>query len=91
MWIFAGVRNPALGDGGVPHVVTKVTLEGPTKISGPAAPAEATPLKGMPGRLGIGNPIDISKLEPGDYTLRVVFTDLVARRSFQREAAVHIR
>lgn len=90
MWIFAEVRNPAIGEDGVPHVVTKVTLEGPSKISGPAAPAETTPLKGMPGRFGIGNPIDISRLAPGDYTLRVVFTDLVAKRSFARETQIHI-
>ena len=59
--------------------------------SSPPTPAEATPLKGMTGHYGIGNPIDIKKLAPGDYTVRVVFTDLVSKQSFTREAAIHVR
>jgi hypothetical protein len=91
LWIFAELRNPAVADDGTPHISTKVTLDGPTNMSGPPTPAVATPLKGMSGHYGVGNPIDISKLKVGDYTLRVVITDLVARQSFRRETAIHIR
>ena len=91
VWIFAELRNPSIADDGTPHISTKTTLDGPTHISGPPTPAVATPLKGMAGHYGVGNPIDIAKLQPGDYTLRVVITDLVAKRSFPREAVLHIR
>jgi len=90
VWLFAELRNPALAPDGTPHISTKVTVDGASNISGPPVPAEATPLKGMPGRYGVGNSIDISKLPAGDYTLQVVFTDLVARQSFRRLAAIHI-
>jgi hypothetical protein len=90
VWLFAELRNPSLAPDGTPHISTKVTLEGAANISGPPVPAEATPLKGMPGRYGVGNPIDISRLPAGDYTLHVVFTDLVAKQSFQRQASIHI-
>lgn len=90
VWIFAELRNPSLAPDGTPHISTRLTIV-PSNISSPPTPAEATPLKGMAGHYGIGNPIDVAKLAPGDYTVRVVFTDLIARQSFTREAAIHIR
>lgn len=89
VWIFAELRNPGLGSDGVPHIVTKLSI--PPSVSTPPTPAEATTLKGMPGHFGIGNSIDISKLAPGDYTVRVTFTDLVSKQSFTREAGLHVR
>ncbi len=91
VWIFAELRNPKMAEDGTPHIATKTTLDGPTRISGPPTPAVATPLKGMAGHYGVGNPIDVSKLKPGDYTLRVVITDMVTQQSFRRETAIHIR
>lgn len=91
MWVFAELRNPSIADDGTPHITTKTTLEGPTAISGPPVPAIATPLKGAPGHYGLGNPIDISKLAAGDYKLRVVITDLIAKQAYRRETALHIR
>ena len=91
VWVFAELRNPSIAEDGTPHVTTKTTLEGPTPISGPPVPAIATPLKGMPGHYGLGNPIDVSKLAAGDYKLRVVITDLIAKQTYRREATLHIR
>jgi hypothetical protein len=90
VWLFAELRNPSLAPDGTPHISTKLSIV-PSNISSPPTPAEATPLKGMAGHYGIGNPIDIKKLAPGDYTVRVVFTDLVSKQSFTREAAIHVR
>ena len=90
VWLFAELRNPSLAPDGTPHISTKLSIV-PSNISSPPTPAEATPLKGMTGHYGIGNPIDIKKLAPGDYTVRVVFTDLVSKQSFTREAAIHVR
>ena len=90
LWLFAELRNPAVDASGAPHFTTKLTIT-PSNIGGPPMPAEATPLKGMAGHYGIGNTIDIAKLKPGDYTVRVVFTDLLSKQAFTREAAIHIR
>ncbi len=90
LWLFAEVRNPSLAPDGAPHIVTKLSIA-PSNISSPPTPAEATALKGMPGHYGIGNSIDIARLAPGDYTVRVVFTDLISKQSFTREAAIHVR
>ena len=90
VWLFAELRNPTLDASGVPHFTTKLTIT-PSNIGGPPMPAEATPLKGMAGHYGIGNTIDIARLKPGDYTVRVVFTDLLSKQAFTREAAIHIR
>jgi hypothetical protein len=90
VWLFVELRNPSLAPDGTPHISTKLSIV-PSNVSGPPTPAEATPLKGMAGHYGIGNPIAINRLAPGDYTVRVVFTDLVSKRSFTREAAIHVR
>jgi hypothetical protein len=91
VWVFAELRNPALADDGTPHIAAKTTLEGPTPVSGPPVPAVATPLKGNAGHYGIGNPIDVSKLAAGDYKLRVVISDLIAKQVYRRETTLHIR
>jgi hypothetical protein len=91
VWIFAELRNPSLAEDGTPHIATKMTLEGPTPLSGPPLSAVATPLKGVPGHYGLGNAIDVSKLAAGDYKLRVVITDLIAKQAYRRETTLHIR
>ncbi|HEX9500855.1 MAG TPA: hypothetical protein VGA10_04305 [Thermoanaerobaculia bacterium] len=63
----------------------------PTPLSGPPLSAVATPLKGVPGHYGLGNAIDVSKLAAGDYKLRVVITDLIAKQAYRRETTLHIR
>jgi hypothetical protein len=91
VWLFTEVRNPSVGADGVPHVTTKVEIDGSAKsIPGTAAAAEATPLKGMPGHFGIGSTIDLTSLPPGDYNVRLTVTDTIAKQLYKREAAIHI-
>jgi len=90
VWLFAELRNPSLGSDGVPHVITKVDVDGPSKIAGKPTPAEATPLRGVPGHYGIGNTVDVTPLKPGEYRVRVTITDTVAKQAFQRETTVRV-
>jgi len=92
VWLFTELRNPALGGDGVPHLTTKVEVEGASKsIPGIAAPAEATALKGVPGHYGIGNTIDVTSLPVGDYKVRLTVTDTVTKQTYKRETEIHIR
>jgi hypothetical protein len=90
VWIFAELRNPKLGGDGAPHINTKVEIEGPKRIPGMLAPADATPLKGVAGHYGIGSTIDVSHLTPGEYLVKVTVIDTIAKQSFKREAALRI-
>jgi hypothetical protein len=92
LWLFTELRNPALGSDGTPHVTTKVEVESASrKVPGIALPAEATALKGVPGHYGIGNTIDITSLPPDDYKVRLTVIDTIAKQTYVREAAVHLR
>ena len=76
MWLFTELRNPAVGADGMPHVTTRVEIEGSAKsIPGTPVAAEATPLKGMRGHFGIGSTIDVTPLPPGDYNVRLTVTN----------------
>ena len=90
VWLFTELRNPKLGDDGAPHVATKVEVDGPRKLPGRVLPADASPLKGVPGHYGIGNTVDVSQLVPGEYTLHVTVIDTVAKQSFKRDATLRI-
>ncbi len=91
VWLFTELRNPSLGADGLPHVKTKVEIEGTVKsIPGTPVDAEATPLKGVPGHYGIGSTIDVRSLPPGDYTVRLILTDTTAKQSYQRSTVIHI-
>jgi hypothetical protein len=90
VWLFTELRNPKLGPDGAPHVVTKVEVDGPTKLPGKILQADASPLKGVAGHYGIGNTVDLSQLTPGDYQLRVTVTDTIAKQSFKRETTLKI-
>jgi len=90
VWLFTELRNPSLGSDGAPHVTTKVEIEGAKSIAGVAMPAEATPLKGVPGHYGIGSTIDVTPLPAGDYNVRLTVTDTVAKVAYKRETMIHI-
>lgn len=91
VWLFTELRNPTLGADGVPHVETKVEIDGSAKsIPGAPVAAEATPLKGVPGHYGIGSTIDLASLPPGDYNVRLTVTDAIAKQSYKRETMIHI-
>jgi hypothetical protein len=92
VWLFTELRNPSLGSDSAPHVTTKVEIEGAAKsIAGVSMPAEATPLKGVPGHYGIGSTIDVTPLPAGDYKVKLTVTDTVAKVAYKREAMIHIR
>jgi hypothetical protein len=91
VWLFTELRNPTLGGDGVPHVTTKVEIEGSAKsIPGTPVTAEATRLKGVPGHYGIGSTIDVTPLPPGDYNVRLTVTDTIAKQAYKRETTIHI-
>jgi hypothetical protein len=90
VWLFAELRNPKLGGDGAPHINTKVEIDGPKRVAGMFAPADATPLKGVAGHYGIGSTIDVSRLAPGEYVVKVTVMDTIAKQSFRREAALRI-
>ena len=86
IWVFLELRSAA-----APSITTKLDIEGSaTKVSGLPTPAEATPLKGVAGHYGVGNTIDVSRLKPGEYRVRVTVTDVAAKTSVTREAALRI-
>ena len=86
LWIFYEAQNPAL-DGEVPKLTTSVQLE-PASADGKArrygiVPADPIPLKGVPGHFGVGTTVDISRLAPGEYLLRVGVADAVAMATYE--------
>jgi len=86
VWLFLEMRSAA-----APQLTTKLDIEGgPTKFKGAPTPAEATPLKGVPGHYGVGNTVDLSALKPGDYRVRVTLVDAVGKTSVTREASLRI-
>ena len=91
LWVFSELRNPTLDGAQAPQVTTKVELEGEGKrLRGAAQPAEALPLKGVPGHFGVGQTIDVSTLKPGEYKLRYTVTDVLAKQSWTREETLRI-
>lgn len=91
VWLFTELRNPALSAAQSPRITTKVELEGEgKKVRGTPQPAEALPLKGVPGHFGIGQTIDVSSLKPGQYTVRYTVTDAVSQQSWTREETLRI-
>lgn len=90
VWLFTELRNPQLGSDGAPHISTKVEIDGAKRVPGMFAPAEASALKGVAGHYGIGSTIDVSRLTPGDYVVKVTVMDTVAKQSWKRESALKI-
>ena len=70
-----------------PRLTTRVDIG---DIRGTPVAAEALPLKGVPGHFGVGNTIDVSRLKPGDYRVRVTVTDAASNISLTREANLRI-
>ena len=90
VWVFTELRNPALGPDGAPQVTTKTELDGPKRVPGYPTDAQATPLRGVAGHYGIGNTVDLKRLPPGSYKLRVTVTDTIAKQSFTRETTLTV-
>lgn len=85
LWIFYEAQNPAVDGAGAPKLVTKVQLEaGEGKVyRGLVGTAEALPLKGTPGRFGVGTVVDLTRVPPGQYLVRVAVSDALAAAEYE--------
>jgi len=83
VWVFLELRSDT-----PPRLTSRVDIEG--IVNGTPGPAEALPLKGVPGHFGVGNTIDVSRLKPGDYKIRVTLTDAATNKSLTRDASLRI-
>ena len=84
LWIFFEAQNPGVDAAGAPNLTTSVTLEGNgTTKRGLAADAQAVALKGVPGHFGVGTTVDVSRLKPGEYLLRVSVNDVIAQQQYE--------
>jgi hypothetical protein len=84
VWIFFEAQNPGVDANGTPNLATTVTLEGNgTTKKGLAGDAKAVPLKGVPGHYGVGATVDVSRLKPGEYTVRVSVADAIAQQQYE--------
>jgi hypothetical protein len=83
VWVFLELRSET-----PPRLTSRVDIEG--VLNGTPGPAEALPLKGVPGHFGVGNTIDVSRLKPGDYRIRVTLTDAATNKSLTRDASLRI-
>lgn len=84
LWVFYEAQNPGVDEAGAPKLTTKVQLEageggqGAKILRGIAADAEPLPLKGTPGRFGVGTVVNLSRVAPGPYLVRVQVKDAIA-------------
>jgi hypothetical protein len=90
LWVFTVFRGPALGTDGLPRLTMKTEMIGSSRsFPGMTVSAEVTHLSGA--QYGLGSTIDMSSLPPDDYKVRLTVIDTIAKQTFVREAAVHIR
>ena len=82
VWVFLEMRSAT-----PPQLTATVDIG---DVHGTPTPAEALPLKGVPGHFGVGNTIDVSRLKPGDYRVRVTLTDAASNKSLTREASLRL-
>jgi hypothetical protein len=84
VWIFFEARNPGVDAAGAPKLTTSITIEGNGKVrKGLAGDAQPMALKGVKGHFGVGTTVDVSKLTPGEYLLRVSVEDAVAQQHYE--------
>lgn len=91
MWLFAEIRNPATADDGKPRLVIQVAIEeGGKTVATTKMAADASPLKGVAGHFGLGTTVDLTALRPGNYAVRMIVTDQIAHRSFERSETIFV-
>jgi hypothetical protein len=84
LWIFFEAQNPQLDASGAPKLTAKVTLETEGKsMRGQIGTIEPMALKGVTGHFGVGTTVDVSRVPPGDYLLRVAVTDALANAQYE--------
>ncbi len=83
VWIFFEAQNPGVDAAGAPKLTTTVSVEGNGKVrKGLAGDAQPIALKGAAGHFGIGTTVDVSRLTPGEYLLRVSVEDAIAQQRY---------
>jgi hypothetical protein len=83
VWIFFEAQNPGVDAAGAPKLTTTVSVEGNGKVrKGLAGDAQPIALKGVSGHFGIGTTVDVSRLTPGEYLLRVSVEDAIAQQRY---------
>jgi hypothetical protein len=76
-WLFVVVRTPGIGAGATPQLAAELVLqsrlEGASARRYPVAAPTPAPLRGFEGQWGLGIPLPVDGLQPGEYdaTLRV--------------------
>jgi hypothetical protein len=90
LWVFTVFRAPSLGTDGLPRLTMKTEMIGTSRsFPGMTVPAEVTHLSGT--QYGLGSTINMSSLPPDDYKVRLSVIDTIAKQTYVRETAVHIR
>lgn len=97
LWYFFELRNPGIDPASnAPKVAVKLSVTGKTAQGGDVsmtAPAEETPaqeLKGVPGHWGIGQAMPLETFKPGDYTMAVKVTDMIAKKTYELKGQFRI-
>lgn len=84
LWIFFEAQNPQVDASGAPKLTANVTLESEGKsLRGLTGAIEPIALKGVQGHFGVGTTVDVSRVPPGDYLLRVAVTDTLANERYE--------
>jgi hypothetical protein len=94
MWVFFESQNPALANDGAPRFTARVEAvsltPGTERLLRSNALTTALPLKGVPGHFGVGTTLDISRLTPGDWKLRVSVADTLASENYELLETIHV-
>jgi hypothetical protein len=87
IWVFVESQNPKLGDDGAPRFTAKVEAlsaePGLERTLRTDALTTALPLRGVPNHYGVGTTLDISRLTPGEWKLRVSVADTLADERYE--------
>jgi hypothetical protein len=77
-WLFVVVRAPQLGEGAAPRLAAELRIEradGGLRRKFPVHAPTATPLRGFDGQWGLGIPLPVGGLPPGDYRASLQVTE----------------
>lgn len=89
-WLFVVVRAPQLAEGATPQLAAELLVErtegGMTRKYPIHAPT-ATPLRGFDGQWGLGIPLPVGGLSPGDYQASLQVTEKAGGTSATAVAA----
>lgn len=96
IWYAIELRNPAVGELGVPSVNLELLVEGktidgvPVKMRTPPMTTNAQAIRDQPGRWLVGGSLARGALELGQYRLEVRVTDAIADRNWSTETIFEV-